>query len=64
MSSSVRVDNKKKYMFILDEGPTQVDDTTLTEKRNYSINFTVTRIKLCLSLHYNGANRYLFVNGT
>ena len=30
----------------------------------YSINFTVTRKKFCLSLHYNGANSYLFVNGT
>ena len=30
----------------------------------YSINFNVTNIKFCLSLHYNGANSYLFVNGT
>ena len=30
----------------------------------YSINFTVTRKKFCLSLYYNGANSYLFVNGT
>ena len=30
----------------------------------YSINFTVTKKKLCLSLHYNGSNNYLFVNGT
>ena len=30
----------------------------------YSINFTVTKNKSCLSLHYNGANSYLFVNGT
>ena len=30
----------------------------------YSINFTVTKTKFCLSLHYNGANSYLFVNGT
>ena len=30
----------------------------------YSINFTVTNKKLCLSLHYNGGNSYLFVNGT
>ena len=30
----------------------------------YSINFTVTRKKICLSLHYNGANNYLFLNGT
>ena len=30
----------------------------------YSISFTVTRKKFCLSLHYNGGNSYLFVNGT
>ena len=30
----------------------------------YSINFTVTKKKFCLSLHYNGENSYLFVNGT
>ena len=30
----------------------------------YSINFTVTKKKFCLSLHYNGGNNYLFVNGT
>ena len=30
----------------------------------YSINFTVTKKKFCLSLHYNGANSYLFVKGT
>ena len=29
----------------------------------YLINFTVTKKKLCLNLHYNGANSYLFVNG-
>ena len=30
----------------------------------YSINFTVVRKKICLSLHYNGANSYLFITGT
>ena len=30
----------------------------------HSINFTVTNKKFCLSLHYNGAKSYLFVNGT
>ena len=30
----------------------------------YSINFTENNKKLCLSLHYNRANSYLFVNGT
>ena len=30
----------------------------------YSINFTVTKKLFCLSLHHNGGNSYLFVNGT
>ena len=30
----------------------------------YLINFTVGKKKFCLSLHYNGANSYLFVNRT
>ena len=30
----------------------------------YSINFTATKSKFCLSLPYNGANSYLFVNST
>ena len=30
----------------------------------HSINFTVTRKKFCLTLHLNGANSYVFVNGT
>ena len=30
----------------------------------YSINFAVVRKKFCLSLHYNGENSYLLVNGT
>ena len=30
----------------------------------YSINFTEKNKKFCFNLHYNGANSYLFVNGT
>ena len=30
----------------------------------YSISFTKENTKFCLSLHYNGANSYLFVNDT
>ena len=29
----------------------------------YMINFTVTKKKFCLSLHYSGTNSYLIVNG-
>ena len=65
MSSSVHVDNKKKDILILGEGPTQgLDDTTLTAKKKYSINFKEHNKKFCLRLHYNGANSYLLGNGT
>ena len=64
MSSSVHVDNKKKDILILGKGLTQGLEHTLTAEKMYSINFTVTKKKFCLSLHYNGANSYLFVNGT
>ena len=30
----------------------------------YSINFTEKNKKFCLSLYYDGANSYSFVNGT
>ena len=36
----------------------------LTAAKIYSNNFTVTKMKFCLSVHYNSANSYLFVNGT
>ena len=36
----------------------------MTAEKLYSINFTKENTKFCLSLHYNGANSYLFVNGT
>ena len=49
---------------VLGRGPTQGLESTLTAEKMYSINFTVTKKKFCLSLHYNGGNSYLFVNGT
>ena len=64
MSSSVHVDSKKKYILILAKGPTQGLVHSLTAEKVYLINFTLTKEKFCLSLHYNGANSYLFVNGT
>ena len=64
MSSSVHADNKKKKL-ILGKGPTQgLDGTTVTAEKLHSINFTENNKKFCLSLHYNGANSYLFINGT
>ena len=48
----------------MEKGPTQGLEHTLTAEKMYSINFTVTNKEFCVSLHYNGANSYLFVNGT
>ena len=63
MSSTQHVDNKKKNILILGKGPRQGLEHTMTAEKLYSINFTEDNKKFCLSLHYNGANSYLFVNG-
>ena len=66
MSSSPHIDHKKKDIFILGKGPTQGLEHTLTTEKLHSINFNEenTNTKLCLSLHYSGANSCLFLNGT
>ena len=65
MSSFVHANKKTKSILVLGEVFTQgLDDTTLYAEAKYSINFSKTNKKFCLSLHYNGANSYLFVNGT
>ena len=64
MSSASLIDNKKNDILILGKGPTEGLEHTLTTEKLYSLNFTKEKIKFCLSLHYNGANSYLFVNGT
>ena len=64
MSSSIHIDNKKKDILVLGRGPTQGLESTLTAEKMYPINFTVTKKKFCLSLHYKRANSYLFVNVT
>ena len=63
MSSPTHIDNKKKDMLVLGKGPTKGLEHTLTAEKLYSIKFTVTKKKFYLSLHNNGANSYLFVNG-
>ena len=64
MSSSPHIDNKKKDILIIAKGPTQGLEHALTAEKLYSINFTTENTKFCLSLHYNGVNSYLFVDGT
>ena len=64
MSSSTKIDNRKKDILDLGNEPTQGLEHTLSAEKKFSINFTVTKKKFCLSLHYNGVNSYLFENGT
>ena len=54
----------KKDILILGRGPTQGLEHILSAEKLYSINFTKEKTKFHLSLHYNRANSYLFVNGT
>ena len=63
MSLSTKFDNRKKDILILGKGPTQGLEHTLSAEKMYSINFTEQNKKFYLSLHYDWANSYLFVNG-
>ena len=65
MSSLVHIDNKKKDILIFGIGSTQkLDDTMLSKEAQYSIDFSRSNRKYCLSLHYNGSNSFLFINAT
>ena len=63
MSSSTKVDNRKKDILILDKDTKQGLEHILSAEKMYLINFAEYTKKLYLNLHYNGANSYLFVNG-
>ena len=61
-SWSVHVNNKRKDILILNEGPTQaLDDMTLTAEAKYSINYKQSEKKFVLSLNYKGNIGFLFV---
>ena len=55
MSSSAHANNRTKNILFLSERFTQgLDNTTVYAEKLYSISFTKTNTKFCLSLHYNG----------
>ena len=61
----MHIDNNGKGIIILGEGSTQrLDDTTLTAEAKYPISFTQSGKRFELSLHYDGNNRFLFVDAT
>ena len=64
MSFSVHATNGANNIYVMGDGLTQgIHDTTLYVKKNFYRNFTDPGKKIVLSLHYNGDNSYLFVNG-
>ena len=64
MSNSKHTNNKTRNVLVLGHGLIQkIDDTTVYAEKMYSPNFSVENKTYCLSLHYNGDNSYLFVNG-
>ena len=64
MSFSVHATNRAKPYISYGEGLTQgIHDTKLYVEKNYYRNFTDPGKKFVLSLHYNGDDSYLFVNG-
>ena len=63
-SSLVHANNKANNIYIMGNLFVQgTNDTTLYVEKLYSQNFTAANKKFVLSLHYNGDNSYLFVNG-
>ena len=64
MSSSVHATNRANHIYLMGTGLTQgINDTTIYAEKNFYRNFTDFGKKFVLSLHYNGDNSYLFVNG-
>ena len=61
----ILVNSKKSNIILLGKDFVQgTNGTTIYAKKLHSINFAENNKKFCLSLHCNGANSYLFVNGT
>ena len=64
MSFSVHATNRANHIYLMGIALTQgINDTTIYAEKNFYRNFTDPVKKFMLSLHYNGDNSYLFVNG-
>ena len=63
-NSLVHANNKANNIYVMGDLFVQgINDTTLYAKKLYSQNFTAVNKKFVLSLHYNGDDSYLFING-
>ena len=71
MSFSVHERNRQNEIYVLGRGEMQgvttagpiKGGTIIYAEKDYKHNFTETNKNFVLSLHYNGDNSYLFVNG-
>ena len=64
MSFSKHANNKANNIYVMGKDYIQkINDTTIYAENMYYRNFTDSGKKFVLSLHYNGNNSYLFVNG-
>ena len=64
MSFSVHKSKRANHIYLMGTGLTQgINDTTIYAENNFYRNFTDPGKKFVLSLHYNGDDSYLFVNG-
>ena len=56
-------DNCKNNFLVLGEGDTfGINENVGAPGKKFNINFSKENTKLCMNLHYNGDNSYLFVN--
>ena len=64
VTSSTHTNNKTRNILVLGRDFIQgIDGTTIYAEKIYSINFSETAARFCLSLHYKRDDSYLFVNG-
>ena len=64
MTFSVHATNRANHIYVMGTEFVQgINDTTIYAEKNFYRNFTDPGKKFILSLHYNGDDSYLFVNG-
>ena len=64
MSFNKHANNKASNIYVIGKDyVTKINDTTIHAEKMFYRNFTEPGKKFILSLHYNGDNSYLFVNG-
>ena len=63
-NSLVHANNKANNIYVMGDLFVQgINDITLYAEKIYKTNFSESNKKIVLSLHYNGDDSYLFING-